>query len=735
MSTTDIDRLAREAANAAFGQADANGREALMRLVSMWGEAARPFVIDADRARGFVSALAVPRPKAFHSGRFQGSVNALALTDAPDGPLRHVSVPGAELGPALPRALAMAAAERNHSRHVPNGALRTLSATSQQNPPVEALTGAVGELLRSRLGQRPFAFRLPYDCKASLDTGEPLVVGGEGYATAREAPPRCAPFAKRVFRAGKSILVAEPASMDWPLYARLLLRDVSAAWRASVARDTAAAYARFRSRLDRIACGAMDEAGMDEVALYDWLDGGGNLQARLNRRQALAAYPILAAMTARDDVSAAVDAQRPLADAIAASTGTSASVAKALAGVGRGDVHLCGRIVSSLAKLSGVDPRRLPVRGVAADAQWTSLLHVADGWESFLNGYVQRVPPEAVAARMALEPPHWQRRDGGPARCLSLRQEASNARDFLSTVGNTLLLPLVLDASPLTWEEGLTLLRDVATKPWQDGVSPAERAIGFPMDLAGVVRLSERWHALDGSIHAALRLGEDISHLTWEPLTEPFATGAVTVVPLTCAQDLAEEGEALSHCVGTYVMHCLLHGIHVVSLRKDGRRLSTAEIRFDGKNPRVIQHCARRNGDPPRDAEKALAAYVAELRAGGLGLDTAALEEARAARQRDLPGEDRAAGYVGYDPSDASRRDLAVSLYAFALPHAAPGMTHAEWADASGVRPRLDESLRASLRSYECTRVLWSLSKERQEAVRAWLAETPEEAPATSTAP
>lgn len=111
------------------------------------------------------------------------------------------------------------------------------------------------------------------------------------------------------------------------------------------------------------------------------------------------------------------------------------------------------------------------------------------------------------------------------------------------------------------------------------------------------------------------------SGATWDPIlpewTDP-ATG-IGIVPLSNSDDLAEEGDVMDHCVGgeAYALASLRNQVRVISLRRDGTRLSTAEIALGTPSRSrptlhgVVQHQGARNVTPPEEAKAALASYVA----------------------------------------------------------------------------------------------------------------------------
>ncbi|MCX7166593.1 MAG: PcfJ domain-containing protein [Rhodocyclales bacterium] len=72
-------------------------------------------------------------------------------------------------------------------------------------------------------------------------------------------------------------------------------------------------------------------------------------------------------------------------------------------------------------------------------------------------------------------------------------------------------------------------------------------------------------------------------NLRWESLIGQFEAGNYLVVPLTCSNDLREEGDLMNHCVGkSYHRWCHHGAVRLFSIRDlDGRRLATVSLYYD----------------------------------------------------------------------------------------------------------------------------------------------------------
>lgn len=92
----------------------------------------------------------------------------------------------------------------------------------------------------------------------------------------------------------------------------------------------------------------------------------------------------------------------------------------------------------------------------------------------------------------------------------------------------------------------------------------------------------------------------------------------IEVVPLTNSDALVEEGAAMDHCVGgvSFTLGSLRNETRIVSLRKDGKRVTTAEIAlYEDPSAKpleggIVQHHGLANSTPSDEAVAALAAYV-----------------------------------------------------------------------------------------------------------------------------
>ena len=718
MASEALDRAVRAVAATALRPEDARGRQSLRRLFSLWDEARTPFVLDGD-GNGFAAALVVPAPKEIRSDRFHGEVMGLSHAGDRSVPLLPFRIPGAELGPGLAHAAAREAARGPGSTK-----LRFLRAEHELTaiapgpaglPGWDVLEAKVGEILRDRLAGRAVTLRLPFDCQgveATRDYGLRAFAclgPGSGNRDARtlmtfsRTSGGVAVPAGRV-KAGAAIARIPHAEVDWGGYAAALILSAKRAARADEAHLAASAASTFALRLDRMVVEAMREARSSSVALYGWLHANGDLRARLNRRQALGTYPVLAALTDKPALAAAIDEGRPLAPALAEAAGTSLAAVRRLQGVHDPDGSGNWGLLKTLPLATDVDPRHLPNPRAPErmEAQWAGLHDVCLAWRAMADAAVPHagLVPGTVASRVATEPPLWQRA-GGAERCRRLMVEGAHAKDFIGSFARHVLLPLALDACPAGGEGVAHVLQGVAATAGPDGRSPLSVALLRGLPMVDITRMSETWHERIDAIEAALTLGTAPEDISWPGLSHAFAApNGIEAVPLVDPASLSAEGRALRHCVGSYVLECLNGPTHIVSLRRDGTSLSTVEIRLgDDGTLSVRQHMSHDNDAPPAESEAALDAYLAALRPGSLGFDPEGLAGALRERLTKPPGGATALT-VGYDPSDPARRDIALAAYAFALPPGERGMGHAAWAEALDLPELVEASLRRHAGSY-----------------------------------
>ena len=129
----------------------------------------------------------------------------------------------------------------------------------------------------------------------------------------------------------------------------------------------------------------------------------------------------------------------------------------------------------------------------------------------------------------------------------------------------------------------------------------------------GLIALAEanaEWHRRSGAMNASVAGLSGRSGTAFPRQFPDFRDEeGFTVTPILGTRDLAAEGAAMRHCVGSYGHGCRRGSYAIVSVRApDGTRLSTAQVR--GRGTRVSEHKGFANGPPPPGAAAVLAAFL-----------------------------------------------------------------------------------------------------------------------------
>ncbi len=222
----------------------------------------------------------------------------------------------------------------------------------------------------------------------------------------------------------------------------------------------------------------------------------------------------------------------------------------------------------------------------------------------------------------------------------------------------------------------------------------AGRILMSGRSLPGLLEWSARWHGRQAGIQARLEAlhREHPWRTGWPPGFPDATVLGIDIVVLPDAAALSAEGKALGHCVGGYSSDCMDGTCRILSLRRDGRRLSTAEVRRrgdDGCEVVATQHRGPENTDPTTAEGEALAAYLASLGDGSRTWDPAELEPVPAGERRDTARD------AGYEWWRTGHLGQALDAWRPFLPRAARRMDPAGWARAldaaTGAGPRWGE--------------------------------------------
>jgi hypothetical protein len=211
--------------------------------------------------------------------------------------------------------------------------------------------------------------------------------------------------------------------------------------------------------------------------------------------------------------------------------------------------------------------------------------------------------------------------------------------------------------------------RVVAPVLQQRGIllEPRVGIVGCAMRLltekGGILLMNEksrRWH----EVHTRLPVPSTLAglHDRWRALDDVFvAPNGLEIVFLTSVGELVEEGDAMSHCVGTYFDACREGQIHVASVRKPGEpidRVATIEVVVRSGVPRIAQNRGGGNREASPDAVAAVEAWLERAVTNGVGRSLPDMDGRMYAAE---PGHVFAMPTIG-SPSDwkgVFRRDIA----------------------------------------------------------------------------
>ena len=121
-----------------------------------------------------------------------------------------------------------------------------------------------------------------------------------------------------------------------------------------------------------------------------------------------------------------------------------------------------------------------------------------------------------------------------------------------------------------------------------------------------VMARQKRWHEM-----VEARQRSEKAQVSWDGLSSGWSdpqTG-FSAHPLTDGGMLWDEGKAMHHCVSSYARYCEQGECRIFSIRKDGERFGTAEVKIDDGSFEVVQFKGRYNAEI--DDERAWAAAKA----------------------------------------------------------------------------------------------------------------------------
>ncbi|MCW0234064.1 MAG: PcfJ domain-containing protein [Ferrovibrio sp.] len=284
-----------------------------------------------------------------------------------------------------------------------------------------------------------------------------------------------------------------------------------------------------------------------------------------------------------------------------------------------------------------------------------------------------------------------------------LDEEGTSVQDAVNALRDDLLRPLASERLRVGGLKGGYRLTEFArdfrfdvrccgAPDRRDFLAALHRAIIGARKPRAFRKAVDLWHRRAASL-AALRHEGHADKPGWPALCAPWRSGCgrYEVVALISASDLVEEGNKLDHCVGGYYETCRKGDVHILSLREDGKRVATVEIRLGEDLANLTLHVgqfkAHRNSAPPPHLHDVLRDFLKALRTNVHPVNADRLARYRRHMRDTYDGSWRSDAL----PLDHARQ--AYPLYLPLLPRGAPA-TFDEWSEQSGLAETFDKALR-----------------------------------------
>ncbi len=399
-----------------------------------------------------------------------------------------------------------------------------------------------------------------------------------------------------------------------------------------------------------------------------------------NRGQALTVYGAIATSMLKPEITAAIDAGRPLKPVLAAAVG-----------------------------ISEAQLRRLH-RATPKDAAYNALYDHMPAVRMLVR---HDIPLEQWPDGSEWGHRLWEQKNCDPLIRPDYLDSSIETRDTLQALREDLLYPLAgarLEALGLSrrihaLDNFVTTLgvplRLCDTTAHRQFLRSMHSAIIGPRGPQSFQRAIAKWHRRAASA-AALRHENTADRPGWPALCLSWQSpcGLHSFIPLTSAQALVEEGNALNHCVGGYYSQCRRGDTQILSLRSGSNHVATLELLItdlpgNSLNINVGQFKARGNARPDPQAFAVLRDFLADLRDG---LHPVATKELAAHRDAIADADEY---YLRRNRLTLDHARGAWPLYRVLLPRGAPE-TYDEWCEHSGLTSALDDILSALARSL-CT--------------------------------
>lgn len=375
------------------------------------------------------------------------------------------------------------------------------------------------------------------------------------------------------------------------------------AWEDALGSDLDEKIGRFIAGLETSVVEAARAVAEFRPSTYNFLLGSGP-EVRRNRIQAARLFPVLLPFLLRgkdaDHLISAIDGGLPLIDNVVAYFGVSKSALRCLKEVplatfGAGWIDKPGALLRLIADLA---PERRPSAPAA--------------WERF-NAVVQRIaevsrqPVTTTSGRLQLR----LAADRGFTISANSPEDVHRASRDIDEFFERL-------SEVMRWElrSSRAGKRDI-----QYAVKRATDEFLSAYDIVRIGQIARRWQ--DAFLRAQVDFAEDREiwlGARWpSPVTAPVAAGKSVVVPIVTAAELAEEGQAMKHCVASYAGRCMRGESQVFSVRaQDGERLSTVEtaigLAHSAPTVAIIQHRAQGNRTPSVSNALAAACLISHMR-------------------------------------------------------------------------------------------------------------------------
>lgn len=394
------------------------------------------------------------------------------------------------------------------------------------------------------------------------------------------------------------------------------------------------------------------------------------------RLQAMQIYGALATTLREADVTAAVDDGKPLAPLLIARHGLTNAELRALRGARRLR-HVIDQPTDFAIAVEELKAHDVPL------VQWPG------------NGRPGQ--PEAWEGSEWLKVPrsHLIRPDYVGA-------QAEGVNDAMNALRDDLLRPLVAERLRLSGFERTRALESFARSVEISGsrgggierrklLAAIRSAVVGPRRPKALREAVAQWHRRVASL-SALRHERRAERPGWPALCAPWRSdcGRFEIVVLASAADLVDEGRQLDHCVGGYYDICRRGDTQILSLREDGRRVATVEIKLgsdiEAPTLQVGQFQSRRNTPPAQHLHDPLREFLRAVRSGAHPMNAAKLARYRKRMQRTWDGSWRS------DALPLAHAREVFPFYLTLLPRGTPD-TFDAWCEQSGLASAFDDVL------------------------------------------